>query len=109
MSATNQPISFAARVNAAMKKDPKKALFLTVLLALLLGMWGKMALGGGKLTPRSASAMSKAPALPSTSAPRTKARNTDADALLRDWLDQPLPSTVTRNLFETHLEFFPVD
>ena len=32
-----------------------------------------------------------------------------AEVRARLGLDQPLPATVTRNLFETRLEFFPVD
>jgi hypothetical protein len=107
--ASQQAQTISAKISRALKQDPKKALVLSVLFALLLGMWGKMFLGGGRNTPKSAAAMPPAPMAPSGDSQKARAKSADRNALLRDWLDQPLPQKTTRNLFELKMEYFPMD
>lgn len=97
------------KISALLKQDPKKALMLAVLLAVLAGMWGKMMLTG-RSTPKAAAAMTipqPAPATPADA--NNQARSVDNIALLRDWMAEPLPQTITRNVFELKLDYFPMD
>jgi hypothetical protein len=91
------------------KRERKKFAVLGVLVALLLAMWGKMALGGHG-GPKSASAMPPAPTAPAPlSDSNNKPAAVDSIALLRDWLNEPLPQVVSRNMFEVKLDYFPMD
>jgi hypothetical protein len=91
------------------KREQKKLAVLGVLIALLVAMWGKMALGGHG-GPKSASAMPPAPTAPAPlSDSNNKLASVDSIALLRDWLNEPLPQMVSRNMFEVKLDYFPMD
>ena len=103
----NQNDSFPARVQQAITRDPKKSLVLTVLILMLGILWFRMMVGG-KAVPASASAMSRGPALPALD-PTPKSGSANGQGALHAWLAQPLPSTLSRNLFETKLEYFPTD
>jgi hypothetical protein len=103
----NQNNSSIARMQQAITKDPKKSLALTVLITVLGILWFRM-MAGNKAAPAAASAMSRGPALPVVdSSPKLSSAN--GQAALHTWLEQPLPSTLSRNLFETKLEYFPTD
>jgi hypothetical protein len=105
-----QPTNFVEKLNAAMKRDPKKAFVLAVLFAVLLGMWGKMMLSGGKGGPKTASAMQAARSTPRLSTtPNNKAKSLDATSQLQDWIAQPLPDGMSRNIFQLNLDYFPMD
>jgi hypothetical protein len=94
---------------AALKHDPKKAIVLVALVLVLAGMWGKMLLGG-KGGPKAAAGMTIAPSAPSSVADsNNKAKAVDSIAQLRDWVAQPLPQDVSRNLFEVKLDYYPMD
>jgi hypothetical protein len=92
---------------AALKQDPKKAIMLGVLVAVLLGMWAKMLFKGG---PKSAAAMTIAPSATSSGADsNNKSKAVDATAQLREWVSAPLPQDISRNLFEVKLDYYPMD
>ena len=105
--AVSQP-NFIGRIQTALKQDPKKATFLAVLLVVLAVLWAKMALSGG--APKSAAAMTVpqpvAPALPDSN---NKPKSLDSAGLLRDWVGEPLPQGVSRNLFAVQLDYYPMD
>jgi hypothetical protein len=103
----NQNNSLPARVQQAITKDAKKSLVLTSLVLLLGILWFRM-MFGGKAVPASASAMSHGLALPALD-PTPKSASANGQAALHTWLEQPLPSALSRNLFETKLEYFPTD
>ena len=92
-----------------LKQDPKKAIVLTVLVGVLGVMWARMALSG-KTSPQSASAMMVAqsvpPKLPSSN---NSGKTADNTGLLREWINEPLPYSVTRNMFEVKLDYYPMD
>jgi hypothetical protein len=94
--------------SAAWRQDQKKLIFLGVLILVLAGLWAKMALGGHG--PKAASAMTvPPPALPNATDSNNKPRNVDTLALLRDWVGEPLPQTVSRNIFEVKIDYYPID
>jgi len=98
-----------SNLSGLLKQDPKKALVLTVLVAVLLALWGKMMLTG-KSTPQAASAMLPAPIVPvSIPTSNNKQKSVDDQTLLREWVAEPLPQTVTRNIFEVKLDYYPMD
>jgi hypothetical protein len=101
----NQNNSLSAQVTSVLTKDPKKSVVLTALILVLGIMWFRMM--GGTAAPRSASAMSRGLGLPALNTQAKPAPNGAAE--LRKWLAQPLPSELSRNLFETKLEYFPTD
>jgi hypothetical protein len=93
---------------ALIKQDPKKAGALAVLLLVLLGLWGRMALSGGG--PKTAAAMPAAtPAQAPSPASNNVPRNTDEAALLREWVSEPLPDSISRNVFDLKLDYYPMD
>src|SRR5439155_8283398 len=38
-----------------------------------------------------------------------KAKAVDTSAILRDWVSEPLPQGVSRNIFEVQLDYYPMD
>jgi len=105
-----QETNLFVKLNAVMKRDPKKAFVLALLFAVLMAMWGKMMLSGGKGTPKAASAMPAARVAPSVGmVPNNKAKSADAATQLQDWINQPLPGAISRNIFELKLDYFPMD
>ena len=93
---------------AALTRDPKKVIVLGVLVLVLAGMWGKTLWGHGG--PKAAAAMTIAPSAPPAPADsNNKSQRADANAQLRDWVSQPLPPEVSRNLFEVKLDYYPMD
>ena len=103
------PTNPLQRLGHALKQDPKKVGILAVLLAMLGGMWGKMALTGSS-APKAASAMTvPQPAPPSISDSNNKPKVTDNLALLRDWIAEPMPQAISRNIFEVKLDYYPMD
>src|SRR5437588_6077328 len=104
-----QPQTTSSAISSLLKQDPKKASALAVLLAVLLGLWGKMALSGGQSTPKAASAMSVPQAAPAPAATTdNKPKSTDAIGMLREWIAEPLPQGISRNLFELKLDYYPM-
>jgi hypothetical protein len=102
--------SSLGRLNAAIKQDPKKATVLAVLVVLLLGMWGKLALSGGSGAPKAASAMTPAmPVLPAAPGSNNKQQPQDTASLLHEWVSQPMPQTISRNIFEVKLDYYPME
>jgi len=99
--------NFLARISSAVRQDPKKATILAVLLAVLGGLWLKMVLSGA---PKSAAAMTVpqpvAPVIPDSN---NKPKSSDSMGLLRDWVGEPLPPGVSRNLFAVQLDYYPMD
>ena len=96
-----------ARINSAVKQDPRKATILAVLLVLLAGLWGKMMLSGA---PKSAAAMTvPQPVAPTVPDSNNKPKSLDSAGLLRDWVSEPLPQGVSRNLFAVQLDYYPMD
>jgi len=107
--AQSQNTTSLGRLTALLKKDPKKAGILTVLVAVLAAMWGKMMLSGNG-APKAAAAMTvaqsaQAPVLDSNNAPKSN----DTGGQLRSWISEPLPPAISRNLFEVRLDYFPMD
>jgi len=95
------------KLAALIREDPKKACILAALVLLLGGMWVKMALSGG---PKTAGAMPVVTNTP-TASPETNnpPRSTDCATLLRDWEAEPLPQSVSHNIFELKLDYYPMD
>jgi hypothetical protein len=90
-----------------LKQDPKKAVLGALVLVLVL-LWIKMALGGH--SPKSASAMTiPTPAPASILDSNNKPKAVDSIGLLQDWVNEPLPESVSRNMFEVKLDYFPMD
>lgn len=101
--------SLKARLIDIVKRDPKKAGALIILLAVLAAMWGKM-LSGGKMDPAAATA---APSQWDASSQTFDAndqysRSPSATASLMEWLRSPLVP-VDRNLFAVKFDYFPQD
>ncbi|HEX3355739.1 MAG TPA: hypothetical protein VHS31_02065 [Tepidisphaeraceae bacterium] len=93
-----------------LKQDPKKATTLAVLVAVLLAMWGKLALSGGSGTPKPAAAMTPAPLAPPVAlGSNNKTKPEDTGELLREWVSEPMPQTVSRNIFEVKLDYYPME
>ena len=38
-----------------------------------------------------------------------KPRTVDSIGHLRDWVSEPIPEAVSRNIFEVKLDYFPID
>jgi len=105
--ATTQRISSAGLVGV-IKQDPKKVVVLGVLILVLVGLWAKMSLGGGGA--KAAAAMTVTPSAPAPSIDsNNKPKNVDTVAMLRDWVTEPLPQSVSRNMFEIKLDYYPMD
>ena len=83
---------------------------LAILVAVLLAMWGKLALSGGSGAPKAASAM---PPVISAQAAAPDSNNKhqpqDTASLLKEWVSQPMPQTVSRNIFEVKLDYYPME
>jgi len=95
------------KLAALIRQDPKKAGILAVLVLVLGSMWVKMALSGG---PKMAGAMpvvTSAPPGPSDT--NNAPRSTDCKTLLREWVGEPLPQSVSRNIFDLKLDYYPMD
>src|SRR3954470_13430381 len=100
--------TYSPGIAGALKQDPKKVIVLGVLIALMLGLWVKMALSGH--SPKAAMAMTVTPsATPSMIDSNNKAKAVDTSAILRDWVSEPLPQGVSRNIFEVQLDYYPMD
>jgi hypothetical protein len=101
--------SVQGKLGAAIKQDPKKAGMLVVLVAVLLVLWAKMMLTGGG-APKSAAGMTLAPsAQASVQVHNNGPKVRDNSALLREWLGEPMPQGVSRNIFEVKLDYYPMD
>jgi hypothetical protein len=98
------------RTSSLPRQDTKKVAVLGALILVLAGLWGKMALGG-KAAPKTAAAMTAPqPTSPTASnAADNKSRAADALGLLRDWVGEPLPQAVSRNIFEVKIDYYPID
>ena len=67
-----------------------------------------MCLGGGGA--KAAAAMTVTPSAPAPSIDsNNKPKNVDTVAMLRDWVTEPLPQSVSRNMFEIKLDYYPMD
>jgi hypothetical protein len=100
--------SWQEKVTAALKSDPKRTGILTILGVVLLGMWGKMLIGG-KTGPTPAAAMTVAQAAdPVSVISRRTSRNSDNSKLL-EWVATPMPTSLQRNLFAINFDSFPKD
>jgi hypothetical protein len=96
------------RTNSRRKQDQKKLIVLGVLIGVLGLMWLKMALSGHG--PKAAAAMTVTPtAQAPTLDTNNKPKSADSVAMLREWVSEPLPQTVSRNMFEVKLDYYPMD
>src|SRR3954451_11722169 len=96
-------------IAGVLKQDGKKIAVLTALLGVLGFMWVRMAMGG-KGSPQSASGMTVAQSAPPTiPTSNNGSKAADNSAMLRDWISEPLPYAVTRNMFEVKLDYYPMD
>jgi hypothetical protein len=92
-----------------LKKDPKKAAVLLVLVAVLGVSWARMR---GGSAPQSASAAAAKVSAAATgkkkpsSSPLPRVSDPSARASLEEWLGTPIPS-ISRNLFVIRYEYFP--
>jgi hypothetical protein len=106
---------WSAALPQPLRGAPKKSLGLTVLVAVLLAMWGKMFVGGNDGGPRGASAMSVASGPGRTSGTDgidgggRRARAFESGDELQRWLDADIPLVVSRNLFSINYDYFPMD
>jgi hypothetical protein len=93
------------RTLAAVRADPKKTLFLAVLLVVLGVVWMRV-MSGGSDGPKKAAAS----ALPAPShAPKVTSSRHDAGAeALRKWLASPI-APLERDLFAIKLDYYPQD
>ncbi|HLL88419.1 MAG TPA: hypothetical protein VK324_03875 [Tepidisphaeraceae bacterium] len=96
------------------RRDPKKATVLAVLVAVLGGMWGRMLLTDGGGGPATAVAAAVGPAMAnvtnlttSPSEDRGRAPRPSGDALAQ-WVKAPVVPA-GRNLFALKLDYFPQD
>ena len=104
-------MSMISDIQTAIKSDPKKTGFLSVLLVVLFVMVGRMMLSsGGKSMPALAAAAtgqgSTATFNPAT--PIQQPQNRTVRAAMQKWAEAPVPQ-VSRNLFAVRMEYFPVD
>jgi hypothetical protein len=102
---------------AALRRDPKRAGVLGVLLLVLAVLLLRALLAGGNTpAPVAGAPVPSALATPSMAghSPDTSdltplsGRRATIDASLRQWLSQPV-STPSRNLFEVKLDYFPLE
>ena len=83
---------------------------LALLVAVLAGLWGKMLLSGGHSAPASASGATLVPSVqPAAGDSADKLKSQDTTDLLREWLNKPLPETVSRNMFDVKIDYYPMD
>ena len=88
------------------KSEPKKAVALVVLMALLVGMWAKIFLF---TEPRHASGGTGGGANIKVPTPDTlRTQLSPASRSLLEWTRKPITGT-KRNLFSIKLDYFPVD
>jgi hypothetical protein len=100
--------NWITQLTSAAKRDPKKAVVLIALVAVLGIMWVKM-FGPGKPKRASAAAVAGTGATGKTApAPQPAPRGNSAHPALQKWADAPI-SPITRNLFAIKLEFFPLE
>jgi hypothetical protein len=100
--------NWITQLTSAARRDPKKAVALIALVAVLGLMWIKT-FGPGK--PKRASAATVAGATSTgknVPAPQPAPRGTSTHPALTKWADAPV-SPITRNLFAIKLEFFPLE
>jgi hypothetical protein len=113
MPAAADPIrQFADQIVRQAKSDPRKAAVLAVLLAVMGVLWYRVIAGG----PASASAYAgSGPATGSAFAPSTPdayrptGRQTAAAAALQEWARTRAVVPLSRNLFVTNYDLFPLD
>jgi hypothetical protein len=113
MPAADPIRQFADKIVRQAKGDPRKAAVLAVLLAVMGILWYRVVSGGG---PSSASAYAgSGPATGSAFAPSTPdayrptGRQTAAAAALQEWARTRAVVPLTRNLFVTNYDLFPLD
>ena len=113
MSAADPIRQFADKIARQAKADPRKATVLGVLVAVLAFMWVRVLVGSG---PASASANvtggSTGSAFAATTPDGVRApggRQTAAAAALQEWARDHAVVPLTRNLFVTGYDAFPLD
>jgi hypothetical protein len=99
------------RIVAAVRKDPKRAGILTVLVAILAVLQVRLQMNHGEGGSRATAALTaqadnSAPTPSISGAPLSKPQ--DAAAALRAWADAP-SVPINRNLFAVNLDRFPQD
>jgi hypothetical protein len=99
--------SWQERLVARVKAEPRRAVFLAVLVAIMGLMWVK-ALSRGGMTPSTASASMDSSAYAAPARAEARGRLSQTSQALAEWTKTPLP-LVHRNLFDIKLEYFPQD
>jgi hypothetical protein len=96
--------------NAAetLRQDPRKALLLTGLGAVMLVLWGRLLFGGGAVRPAGAAIAPDATKSNATDSPAPGGRGAGVAASLNAWLAAPI-SMPDRNVFAIKLDYFQQD
>src|SRR5437868_254996 len=111
MALSKEQSSWVERLPAPLRQDPKKALALSVLIAILLGWWG-VKIFSNQAGPKRAGAMpirSTASSAYVTDSTGRRIRPAESGDELQKWLDAEIPLVVSRNLFAVDFDYFPVD
>ena len=107
---------WSTSILSAMRRDPKKASCLAVLLIVMAILWAKLALAGAEPAQAAASAVA-APSNSITSpfnvnpakARQRLSAGASVAASMQSWLEKPVPLVASRNLFSAQLQYFPMD
>lgn len=100
--------NFVQKLSASVKADPKKASVLAILVAVLLGMWGKLILRGGNGPDKASAALAASVEDPKNVALAESENRDYARRKLETWLAEK-PRPIERNLFAVKLDYFPQD
>jgi len=107
LMASSSPGAWFERCKAAVKQDPKRSGLLTVLIAVLLGIWGKMLFSNHAPIDATASPI-QAPVADNRNAVSSEDGQHRAGLSLADWARQPVGS-LQRNLFSVPFDYYPED
>lgn len=110
MAAGGKTVGSQNRLARAIAEDPKKAVFLSALVVVMLVLWGRAMFKGGG-SPSSAVAADAASAAQGKSASLGAAASERSDRIraeLNEWLHGDI-APVSRNLFAVKLDYFQQD